>query len=47
MLLPDQSPPTGLPLSAPPVRLTYGDIDDIVAYALSPKSEPARKSPVR
>ena len=43
MLLPDQSPPTALPLNAPPVRLTYDDIDDIVAYALSLKSAPARK----
>lgn len=35
LTLPDQEPPTDLPLAVPPVTLTYEEIEDIVAYGLT------------
>ncbi len=35
--LPDQKPPTNLPLNAPPVTLTYEQVDAIVRYGLTLK----------
>jgi mono/diheme cytochrome c family protein len=37
MYLPDDEPPTAAPLAVPPVKLTYQQIDDIVAFALTLK----------
>ena len=36
--LPDQAPPTAYPLNAPPVKLTYQDIEAIANYALTLRS---------
>jgi mono/diheme cytochrome c family protein len=36
--LPDQEPPTNLPLNAPPVRLSHEQVDDIVGFALTLKN---------
>ncbi|MBT4485940.1 MAG: hypothetical protein HOK30_01495 [Rhodospirillaceae bacterium] len=33
IFLPDQQPPTKLPLNAPPIQLTYEQVDDIVGFA--------------
>lgn len=47
IFLPDQNPPTKLPLNAPPIRLTYQPVDDIVRFALTLKdprlAEPPRE----
>jgi mono/diheme cytochrome c family protein len=47
IFLPDQKPPTNLPLNAPPVRLSYQQVDDIVRFALTLKdprlAEPPRE----
>jgi hypothetical protein len=41
--LPDQRPPTNLPLNAPPVEITYEQLHEIVDYALTLKnSRPAK-----
>ncbi len=37
IFLPDQMPPTDLPLNAPPVRLSHEDIENIVSFALTLK----------
>ncbi len=47
IFLPDQQPPTKLPLNAPPVRLTHQQVDDIVRFAMTLKdprlAEPPRE----
>ena len=38
IFLPDQAPLANMPLNAPPVRLTYEEIENIVSFALTLKN---------
>ncbi len=47
IFLPDQKPPTNLPLNAPPVRLNHSEVDAIVSYAKTLKDPRLAEPPAQ